>query len=256
VSIGVYLAKHTEDESRGHRRGVVVAAKLKMVAYCRVSTGKQAKSGLGLEAQKRNITATAELQGWEIVGWKVDRGETGKNTDRAGFKAALELIADGKADGLVVAKLDRVCRSVIDFAQLLEWFASGKKVLAILDPAIDTSTPSGRLVANVFAAVAEWEADVIAERTSSALSAKRSSGLSISRPAVVDDAALAGRIRAMRDKGLSLGAIAEQLNADGIPTLRGGAEWRASAVQSALGYKRPKTRKPADLPVIRRRRAA
>jgi DNA invertase Pin-like site-specific DNA recombinase len=64
---------------------------------------------------------------------------------------------------------------VIDFAELLAWFTAGRKTLAILDPAIDTSTPSGRLVANVFAAVAEGEADVIADRTSAGITSQASS---------------------------------------------------------------------------------
>jgi DNA invertase Pin-like site-specific DNA recombinase len=226
-----------------------------MVGYLRVSSGQQARSGLGEAAQKSSIQAAAEREGWTIVAWMVDRGETGKNTDRPEFTAAVAMIADGQADGLVAAKLDRVCRSVIDFAELLAWFTAGDKVLAILDPAIDTSTPSGRLVANVFAAVAEWEADVIADRTSQALQAKRASGLPICRPSVADDSELTARIRSLRDGGLTLQAVADTLNAEGVPTLRGAALWRPSAVQSALGYRRPRSpHKAASLPEIRRRR--
>jgi DNA invertase Pin-like site-specific DNA recombinase len=228
---------------------------LKMVAYLRVSSGKQARSGLGEAAQRANITAAAEREGWEIVRWCVDQAETGKDTDRNEFERAIQLVADGRADGLVAAKLDRVARSVIDFAQLLAWFTAGEKVLAILDPAIDTSTPSGRLVANVFAAVAEWEADVISDRTSQALQAKRASGLPICRPSVVDNSELVARIQALRAEGLTLQAIADLLNADGVATMRGAAQWRPSAVQSALGYKRPpRPHKAADLPEIRRSR--
>jgi DNA invertase Pin-like site-specific DNA recombinase len=228
---------------------------LKIIGYCRVSTGRQARSGLGLEAQKARITDAATREGWEIVAWMVDRGETGKDTDRPEFREAVQMIADGEADGLVAAKLDRICRSVIDFAEVLAWFTSGGKTLAILDPAIDTSTSSGRLVANVFAAVAEWEADVIADRTADALAAKRAAGLPICRPSVADDSELTARIRALRDSGCTLQGIADALNADGVPTLRGAAAWRVSAVQSALGYKRPpRLRKPTDLPAMKRRR--
>jgi DNA invertase Pin-like site-specific DNA recombinase len=165
---------------------------LRMVGYCRVSTDRQAHSGLGLSDQKSRITTAADREGWTIVAWKVDRGETGKDTDRPEFRSGVQMIADDEADGLVAAKLDRICRSVIDFAEVLVWFTSGAKTLSILDPAIDTSTSSGRLVANVFAAVAEWEADVIADRTADALAAKRAAGLPICRPSVADDSELTG----------------------------------------------------------------
>lgn len=227
-----------------------------MVGYLRVSSNHQARSGLGEAAQRAKITAAADLEGWDIVAWKVDRGETGKNANREGLLEALEMIAEHKADGLIAAKLDRICRSVIDFASLLAWFGAGENVLAILDPAIDTSSPSGRLVANVFAAVAEWEGDVISERTSAALEAKRASGTPICRPSVVDNADLVARIRALRDGGATLQGICNTLNSEGVPTLRGGAEWRPSAVQRVLGYQRPrKPHKPADLPEIKRARS-
>ena len=223
--------------------------------YCRVSTGAQAKSGLGLDVQRAAIEAASAQHGWDLLDWQIDRGETGKNTHRPAFRAGMAAIAEGHADGLVVAELDRICRSVIDFAELLEWFTAAGRALVILDPAIDTSTASGRLVANVFAAVAEWEADTIADRTADALQARRASGRPISRPAVADHHELAERVRAMRAAGMTLRAIADELNAAHVPTLRGGSEWRASAVQSALGYRRPvMPRRPNDLPPVPRRR--
>ena len=225
-----------------------------MVGYCRVSSDQQARSGLGLEAQRAAIAAAADREGWAVTEWAVDDGETGKNTDRPALRGALETVAAGRADGLVAAKLDRVARSVIDFSTLLGWFVAADATLAVLDPAIDTSTPSGRLVANVFAAVAEWEADVIAERTSAALQAKRASGLPICRPSVADNDDLLGRIRALSASGASMHSIARTLNTEGVPTLRGGAQWRASSVQAALGYRRPRSHKSADLPAVARRR--
>jgi hypothetical protein len=119
------------------------------------------------------------------------------------------------------------------FAELLAWFTAGGKTLAILDPSLDTSTPSGRLIANIFASVAEWETDTIAARSSEALQAKRAAGpINPSRPAVADNGELAGRILALRAGGTNLARIAETLNAGKVPTVRGGATWRASSVQS------------------------
>src|SRR5579875_793622 len=94
----------------------------RMVGYCRVSSDQQARSGLGLEAQRAAIAAAADREGWAVTEWAVDDGETGKNTDRPALRGALETVAAGRADGLVAAKLDRVARSVIDFSMLLGWF--------------------------------------------------------------------------------------------------------------------------------------
>ena len=145
-------------------------------------------------------------------------------------------------------------RSVVDFGTLLAWFTEAKAALVILDPGIDTTTAAGRLVANVFASVAEWEADTITERTRDALAAKRARGERIGRPAVIEDAALATRIRAMRAKGMKLRDIADELTADGVPTVRGGARWQVSAIQSVLGYRRPSARRNTELPDPRPRR--
>jgi DNA invertase Pin-like site-specific DNA recombinase len=175
----------------------------------------------------------------------------------AGIRLALEWIAAGEASGLIASRLDRLSRSVVDFGLLLEWFTEAGANLIALDLGIDTSTSGGRLVANVFASVAEWERDVIGDRTREGLAAARTAGKQISRPAVADDPKLRRRMTRMRDRGMTLQAIADKLNAEGIPTVRGGAEWRPSSVQTAAGYKRRKPRrKTVDLPDARPRRAA
>ena len=127
---------------------------MRVVAYSRVSTEEQSKSGLGLAAQEITIRSGCAARGWDVVGLYVDAGQSGKTLERPALRDALEVVANRTADGLVVAKLDRLSRSVIDFAALLEWFEHVGAVLLALDLAIDTSTPSGRLIANVFASVA------------------------------------------------------------------------------------------------------
>lgn len=225
-----------------------------MVGYCRVSTGGQARSGLGLADQQAKISSAAEIEGWVIVGWKVDRGETGKNLDRQEFLGALQMVANGEADGLVAAKLDRLARSVQDFAQILEWFGDAKASLVVLDPAIDTATPNGRLVANILASIAQWEGEIISQRTKDALQALKASGRPVSGPSV--QPSLAARILEMSSGGASLHGIARTLNAEGVPTARGGSEWRASSVRSALGAERHTRRKKPDLPPLPRRTRA
>ena len=102
--------------------------------------------------------------------------------------------------------------------------------LALLDLDLDTTTAAGRLVLTVFAAVAAWERDVIAERTSAALQAKKAAGHRLGRP-VEQSSAARERVRELRATGASLGATARALNAEGVATARGG-RWHASSVRS------------------------
>jgi len=212
----------------------------RVIGYARVSTNEQASSGLGMAVQRAAIEADCVRRGWALVDVVVDEATTGKTLDRPGLHEALRRIADGEAEALVVAKLDRVSRSVQDFAALLDWFERADATFIALDLAVDTSTPAGRLVANVLASVAEWEGSVISARTRDGLAAKRARGEIISRPAVSDRPDLVTRIQNLRVEGLSLQAIADDLNQAGVQTLRGGTCWRPSSVRSVLGYQRPR----------------
>ena len=215
----------------------------------------QGASGLGIAAQRAAIKAECQHRGWDLIEVIVDDGESGKSLDRPGLRRALEGIAAGDASVLVASKLDRLSRSVGDFAALLEWFTSAGAALVAMDVGVDSSTPGGRLVANVFASVAEWERETIGARTRDAVVALRASGRPAGRPAVADQPGLAGRIRLMRERDATYQAIADALNADGVPTPRGGAQWRVSSVQSASGYRRPPARRrPTQLPPVRRPR--
>jgi DNA invertase Pin-like site-specific DNA recombinase len=228
----------------------------RMIGYCRVSTAEQAASGLGLSDQEARIRETVNARrAWRLVQVIRDEGESAGTLERPGLHRALALLAAGRADGLVVAKLDRLSRSTVDFGLLLEWFREVDRVLVALDLGVDTSTASGELVANVMIAVAQWERSAISERTRAALGALRAQGRPTGRPSVADDPALAERIRHLRDvEHKTLRQIAELLTAEGVPTLRGASRWRPSSVQTAAGYRRPpKRRKPVDLPVATRR---
>jgi len=157
----------------------------------------------------------------------------------------------------MVSKLDRLTRSVGDLAALVAWTESNRVTLVALDLGVDTSTPGGRLMANVFASVAEWEREMAAGRTRDALAALRAQGRPISRPAVADVDGLTERIAGMRAGGMTYAAIAENLNHEGIPTMRGAATWGVSAVRGAAGYQRPVPRRQApELPAGRRRTRA
>lgn len=228
----------------------------RMVGYLRVSTEEQAQHGVGLDAQELELRRAAEFYGWQLDELVRDEGLSGSTLERPGLQRALAMVAAGEVDGLVVAKLDRLTRSVVDFGDLLEWFEDARAAFVALDVKVDTSTPGGRMVAQVLVVVAEWERRTIAARTKAGLDALRAQGKPTGRPSVADRPELAARIRRMRDdEDMSLRAIAEQLTAEGIPTARGAAQWRASSVQAAAGYvrRRPR-RKRAALPALDTRR--
>lgn len=238
---------------RPRREGQIVAAVgTRIIGYTRVSTEEQAASGYGLRSQENQIRATVERREWALVDVFSDEGKSGRTLDRPGLNQALQLIADDKADGLVVAKLDRVSRSVVDFGLLLDWFTEAGAIFLALDLNVDTSSPGGRLVANVFASVAEWERDTIAQRTKDGLAVVRAEGRPIGPGAVSDQPELAMHIQSMRDEGISLRGICDRLNAEGVPTPRGGSTWRPSSLQTILGYRRRrKPRTAASLPELR-----
>jgi len=229
-----------------------------VLGYIRVSTVEQAASGLGLAAQEKSIRVACDRNGWQLIDMISDGGESGGTLHRPGLTRALEQISAGQASRLVAARLDRLSRSVLHFATLLSWFDRAGATLVALDLVMDTSTPGGRLVANVFASVAEWERETIAARTRDGLAALRTRGGPVGRASVADQPRLARQIQDSRSTGRTWQAIADDLNAAAVPTVRGGTCWRPSSVQAAGGYRRPKsTATQASLPDIpaRRRRA-
>ena len=207
---------------------------MKVIGYIRVSTEQQADSGLGMAAQRARINAEAKHRGWDVV-WLVDDGYSAKNLDRPALIEALTLLASGEAEALVVAKLDRLSRSVVDFANTLTVARKQKWALVLLDLGVDTSTPNGKLVAGLMAQIAEWERDIIAQRTREALAAAKARGQRLGRPRVTPDAVVARVVALAAD--LSASHVAKALTAEGVPTTRGAAEWRPSTVRRILkGY--------------------
>lgn len=226
---------------------------LQLIGYCRVSTDEQALYGYGLDAQESKLRDYARRHSAEMIVMR-DEGISGKSLERPALMRALSKIAAGEADGLVVTKLDRLSRSAIDFMLLAEWFETAKAQLVVMDVQMDTSTPTGRMMSQMLAVLGEFERGLIAERTRNALAAARAQGRPIGPPAVGDRPELASRIRGMRESGATLQAICDALNAEGVPTARGGSMWRPSAVQAVLGNKRrPPRKRIASLPPLGRR---
>jgi DNA invertase Pin-like site-specific DNA recombinase len=190
------------------------------------------------DAPARAIAEACDDAGWQLIDVVTDR-ENGRGLERPGLTFALRQIAERKARGLVVSDLRRLSRSTIELGALMEWFRDADAALIAIDLGVDTSTPAGREVAATLITLSGWERERIARRTRSGLAEVRAQGGAAGRPADSDRPDLSERIAAMRAAGMTLQAIADQLNAEGVPTLRGGAMWRPSSVQAALGYRRP-----------------
>ena len=206
---------------------------MKAVGYIRVSTDEQADSGAGLEAQRRAIRQEAARRRWKLVDIFEDAASGKSMNGRPGLQEALRAVEDGEAEALVVAKLDRLSRSLLDFAALMERSRKGGWAAVALDLGVDTTTPSGEMMANVLAVFAHFERRLIGQRTRDALAVKRSQGIRLGRPRQIPDHVRV-RVRKLRHRGLSLAAIASTLNADGVPTAQGGRCWYPSTVRAVL----------------------
>src|SRR5262245_4271404 len=208
----------------------------KFVAYFRVSTDRQWKSGLGLEAQRKSILDFLDGGRWSLVA-EFTKVESGKRSDRPQLAKALEACRRQKAR-LVIAKLDRLSRNVAFIAAVME---SGVEFVAVDNP------HANKLTVHILAAVAQHEREMISERTKAALQAAKARGTKLGNPqistaAAMGRAALAAAgdqyaanvvpvIREIQKAGaLSANAIAAKLNERKVPTRRGG---RWSHVQVA-----------------------
>ena len=207
---------------------------IKAIGYIRVSTRDQAESGASLASQRTKIETYAILHDLELVEVIDDAGFSAKSLDRPGMTNLLRLIRGRKVGVVVVAKLDRITRSVRDLGELADLFQrSGVEFASVADH-IDTSTASGRLVLNVMGSVSQWEREAIGERTSEALAVMRSNGRLISRHApygyrlngqgwIEDDREqrAISLTRRLRAEGLSLRQIAAELERHGHHNRRG-----------------------------------
>lgn len=228
---------------------------MQVVGYVRVSTDEQAVSGAGLEAQRRAIRAECARRGWDLQNLLEDRGASAKGIQRPGLAQALIAVESSGAEAIVVAKVDRLSRSLTDFAALMERSRRKGWAIVALDLGVDTTTPSGEMLAHVLAVFAQFESRLIGQRTRDALAVRRTEGVRLGRPTVLSPQT-GRRIRSMSRKGGTLSEIARVLTAEGVPTAHGGRRWYPSTVRAIvrkdhIGSSRTDALQPASRPVRR-----
>lgn len=212
----------------------------RFVAYYRVSTQEQGRSGLGLEAQREAVARYLNGGTWELIGEYTDV-ESGKRDDRPELLRAITHARRARAT-LVIAKLDRLSRKVSFVSSLMD---AGVKFVAADNPS------ANELTIHILAAVAQAERKAIGERTKAALAAAKARGtklgnpkINLARPSAL--AAISSRAREFAETTLptirhlqgcgckTLQSVADALNARAVPTARGGS-WTATAVRRVVG---------------------
>jgi site-specific DNA recombinase len=220
---------------------------MKAIGYARVSTDKQADFGVSLDAQSEKVRAMAVVQGAELVDMIVDAGESAKSLNRPGMARLLSLVDAGAVDTVIIAKLDRLTRSVKDLAELLERFTRRGVSLVSVADALDTRSAAGRLVLNIMVSVSQLEREAIGERTRDAMQHKRANGERVGtvpfgyRTAAdgvrlesnTAEQGILATMRELRAAGHSTRQISAELNRLGFTTRRG-TEWRFQYVAEAL----------------------
>ena len=201
---------------------------LHTIGYVRVSTEEQAESRLGIEAQIEAITRDCERRGWSVE-FKVDAGCSGKHVNPE-LRHALDLLASGQADALVVAKLDRLARSVLHAAEIMASAEGQGWNLVVLDLAVDLSSPQGRAMAQMMATFAEFERSMISTRTKEALAARQRRGEPVGRKSAIPSGVVR-RIVLSRNAGASFRSVAAELTRDNVLSPTGRVTWQESTVR-------------------------
>lgn len=218
---------------------------MKAVGYIRVSTQMQAQEGVSMDMQKSKIEQWAALNDAELLGVFADNGISGKTAEREGLQAALALAKRSRA-ALVVYSLSRLSRSTKDTLTIAEALEKGGCDLVVLNEKIDTTTPSGRMVFRMLAAMNEFEREQIGQRFKEVLAHKRQKGERFSGRApmgysfdgdrlvpVESEQQILGMVAELRKAGMSLRAISAALAQRGAFN-RKGQPFAANVVRSML----------------------
>ena len=215
------------------------------IAYIRVSTDKQAAEGISLAAQQSRIEQWCANNGYELAQVFIDAGISGKRMDtRPELLKALSALKKGTA--LVTYSLSRLARSTKDALTISEMVAKKKADMVSLSEQIDTTTAAGKMMFQMMSVLAEFERNLVAERTTTALQHKKATNQKYCNQTPYGFEAVEGRliqvkqevevvaeIQAARSSGSTLQSIADNLNGRGIPT-KTGKVWQAATIHLLL----------------------
>lgn len=205
-----------------------------LVPYRRVSTRQQMTEGASLAGQQTKIEFGLGFREQTALTWDcLDGGKTGENLNRPGLTKALDLVYAEQASGIICATLDRLTRDLLDFATLVDKAKTEGWNIVLLDVGVDLHTPIGNLMAGILALFAQFEREMIVQRTNNGLAVKKAEGVRLGRKRTISDGMLAAVIGAYHSEG-GYSAAARFLNAAGAQTPNGGREWYPATVQKIV----------------------
>jgi DNA invertase Pin-like site-specific DNA recombinase len=210
---------------------------MKAILYTRCSTGMQAASGLGLEAQLAACRAHAARKGYDVVGEYTDEAISGKDAidRRPGLQAVLERAARADDVVVIVYSLSRLSRRQSLTWALLDDRGDYRLQIESASEPFDTSSPIGKAMVGMLAIWAQLEADMCSERTSAALAARKARGLPVGgRPLALHAPDVVRMVKDLHATGeYTHASLADELNRRGVATMRGG-RWHATTVARTL----------------------
>ena len=205
---------------------------MKVVGYVRIAPRERRADRPALDEQRDAVAAECARRGLELIRIEEDV-RSGRTLRRPGLQAALAACRRGDADGIVVARLDRLTYSLDDLALLMRTALERGFFVIAPDLGLDLSTDAGRQAATVLAAASRWHPRGLARRAHTALAERGENPPGRGRPSSTPPE-LAERIRGLRARGSTLQAICDTLNAEGVPTPRGGSHWRPTSLRAIL----------------------
>jgi DNA invertase Pin-like site-specific DNA recombinase len=210
---------------------------MKLVGYCRVSTTAQL-DGLSLASQANRCREWCEKEGHWLYDVVEEQGSGKSTARRPELLWCLERLGVHEFDGLIVSRLDRLSRSVGDFASMIDLGRRQGWEIVCLDPQIDTSTPSGRMIANVSAAFAQFERELISQRQLESVAARKAAGIYRGGRKRLIVGRVEERIHELAADGMSPNRIAQRLESEGFRA-PASEQWHPATVRRVLARERP-----------------
>jgi len=220
---------------------------MKVAGYVRVSSGQQVENGYGLKVQREEVAAYCRRQGWRVGRWFEDAGVSGTLLDRPALGEVQRAIDEGRVEAVVIHRLDRLARDLIVQETILEaWRKAGAQVFSVEEADLGAEDPSRVLIRQILGAINQYAKALIVLRLRAGKERKAREGGFVGGGVPFgyrdsggrlevepEEAKAVRRMRQLRKRGKSYGAIAERLEAEGYRTKRGG-RWDMKTVYRVL----------------------